>query len=95
MKTKMITTYNRVGLITDLFTIDGISFAYDGCHKIYIIQNESELKIAKSYGYRIYDLDELEEKYNHSCSLKFIVSWDLSQSYIGQFEAYTISVDEF
>ena len=52
-------------------------FAYDGCHKIYLIENEENLKSAKASGYGIYPIEELEEKFNSSCGLRFINTWDL------------------
>ena len=52
----------------------GNKIAYDGCHKIYIIKNEEEIIEALKYNYKLYDLDELEEIYNNSCSLRFIQS---------------------
>lgn len=52
-------------------------FAYDGCHKIYLIENEENLKSAKASGYDIYPIEELENKFNHSCGMRFINTWDL------------------
>lgn len=52
-------------------------FAYDGCHKIYLIENEENLEQAKASGYDIYPIKELEEKFNNSCGLRFINTWDL------------------
>lgn len=61
-------------------------FAYDNCHKIYIIEDNEDLKKALKIGYDIYDIKEIEEKYNNSCSLKFISNWKLDKQYIKQFE---------
>lgn len=52
-------------------------FAYDGCHKIYLIENEENLRDAKASGYHIYPIEQLEEKFNSSCGLRFINTWDL------------------
>lgn len=30
--------------------------AFDGCHKIYICENDEDLKEAKEYGYQIHEL---------------------------------------
>lgn len=61
-------------------------FAYDGCHKIYIIEDESDREIALSCDYKIHPISELEEKFNDSCDLKFINNWKLNKTYVKQFE---------
>ena len=61
-------------------------FAYDGCHKIYILKNEEEEKEAVKLGYKINEIEELEKIYKNSCYLKFIDSWDLSQIFVAQGE---------
>lgn len=52
-------------------------FAFDGCHKIYLIENEDNLKDAIKWGYSIYPIEDLQEKFEHSCVLKFINTWNL------------------
>lgn len=52
-------------------------FAFDGCHKIYLIENEDNLKNAIDGGYNTYPIEDLQEKFEHSCGLKFINTWDL------------------
>jgi hypothetical protein len=64
----------------------GKQFAYDNCHKIYIIEDNEDLNVAKDCGYDIFDITELEDKYNNSCSLKFISNWKLDKEYVRQFE---------
>lgn len=54
-------------------------FAYDGCHKIYLIESEEQEKEAKSYRYNILPIEELLNTYEDSCSLRFINFWDLSK----------------
>lgn len=65
-------------------------FAYDGCHKIYLIGNSKSEKEARSYGYEIYpvaDGKNLIEAFVYSCSLRFIDVWnDKFESIIPQFE---------
>jgi hypothetical protein len=65
-------------------------FAFDGCHKIYLLENEAEEANARELGYNIYSIDLLREAYEGSCSLKFISNWPLIDdnfvSYVGQFE---------
>lgn len=64
--------------------INAKKFAYDGCHKIYILENEKDEKEAISYDYEIHDINEIEEIYKNSCCLKFIDSWDLTKFYVKQ-----------
>lgn len=61
-------------------------FAYDGCHKIYLIEDTDDLKEAKDIGYDIYDIKLLKETYDDSCSLRFINNWKLTEQIVPQFE---------
>lgn len=61
-------------------------FAYDGCHKIYLIEDTDDLKDAKDIGYNIYDIELLKETYDDSCSLRFINNWKLTEQIVPQFE---------
>lgn len=67
-------------------------FAFDGCHKIYLIENGDEEAEARNYGYRILPIGELPQAYEDSCSLRFISNWPLGLnnddfvSYVEQFE---------
>lgn len=67
-------------------TVVGKSFAYDGCHKIYLVENQAELEDAAATGYSIYPVSVLEEAYEDSCSLRFISNWKLDKQYVPQFE---------
>ena len=51
-------------------------FAYDGCHKIYLIEDNNTLRvIQEDYPHlKILNIQELEETYNNSCPLRFIDS---------------------
>jgi len=60
-------------------------FAYDGCHKIYLIESQEERDEADSYGYKIYPINEIADKFDNSCSLRFIDTWSLD-SIVPQFE---------
>lgn len=55
------------------------SFAYDGCHKIYLIENEDQLEEAEKNLYNIFSIDSLLEIYEDSCPLRFINYWDLEK----------------
>lgn len=66
--------------------VDMELFAYDGCHKIYLIEDSVDLREAQEMGYEIHYLQELEETYNNSCPLKFISNWKLNIRYVKQGE---------
>ena len=70
------------------------SFAYDGCHKIYILKDYTELSEAQQEGYTIYHISDLESIYNRSCPLKFINSWDLEITYAPQCEEAIFDEDD-
>lgn len=71
----------------------GNKFAYDDCHKIYIIEDEQDLKEAQELDYTIYKIDEIEEKYENSCPLKFISNWKLDKNYVYQCEKAVFEID--
>mgnify|MGYP003292173738 CR=1 FL=1 len=70
--------------------IKGNKFAYDNCHKIYIIEDNEDIEQANEYGYKIYDIKDLESAYENSCDLRFISNWKLDKSYVEQFEENVI-----
>lgn len=72
--------------INEVEVVTNGKFAYDGCHKIYIIEDEQDEKEAIEFGYEIHPIDRLEDMYEVSCSLKFISNWKLNKHYVGQFE---------
>ncbi|NBW21396.1 MAG: hypothetical protein EBR82_76905, partial [Caulobacteraceae bacterium] len=61
-------------------------FAYEGCHKIYLIENQNDFEDARSSGYSIYPICQLEQTYEDSCDLRFISNWGLSKQYVRQFQ---------
>lgn len=61
-------------------------FAYDGCHKIYLLEREDNKDECLASGYDILPISKLKESFENSCGLQFIMSWDLGQSYVDQFE---------
>lgn len=67
----------------------GEEFAYDGCHKMYVIEDEEDKKTALSYGYEEADflpIEELQSTYHASCDLRFIHNFKLDKTYVGQYE---------
>ena len=63
-------------------------FAYDGCHKIYIIEDEKDIEEMFKIGWEykeIYPIEKLEDIYfNDTCSLRFIESVKLDEIYVPQ-----------
>lgn len=65
--------------------VKGKEFAYDGCHKIYIITTKQDKMEAEENGYSAYPIERLEAIYeNEACGLRFISSWDTKTSYVLQ-----------
>ena len=65
-------------------TISAKQFAYDGCHKIYLLEDENDYQEAK-HGYDIIPIAYIRHKWNESCGLQFISNWKLSKRYAEQF----------
>lgn len=64
-------------------------FAYDNCHKIYILEDDEDMQMARQYGYDIFDIKAIEDKYYNSCPLRFIENWKLNTYYAEQCENTT------
>ena len=62
----------------------GVAFAYDGCHKIYVVEDRKDIDEAFAYGYTILPLSVLKTTYDNSCSLRYISNWKMTVSYIKQ-----------
>lgn len=71
----------------------GNRFAYDGCHKIYMIENQEDEQKSRECGYEILDISQLIKTYKDSCELRFIRNWKLDKLYVAQFENATFEVD--
>jgi hypothetical protein len=61
-------------------------FAYDGCHKIYLIDDTLDKEEASDSGYDILPISKLRDTFEESCSLRFISDWKLKNQYVEQFE---------
>lgn len=63
-------------------------FAYDGCHKIYLIRTTTEFADMLGAGYGqddIFPVSQLPQAWEDSCALKFISPADLKgPDFIGQ-----------
>lgn len=60
------------------------SFAWDECHKIYLINTEEDLDKFIEYEYKIFPISLLQEAYENSCGLRFISDGDLDFSPVEQ-----------
>ena len=69
-------------------------FAFDGCHKIYLIEDENDIEEAREYGYDIYRIERLESAFRHSCPMRFIQDWNFKKSYIKQLEFIDVELKE-
>jgi hypothetical protein len=69
------------------------SFAFDGCHKIYLCDSSEEERDAAETGYDIFPIEELQAAYEGSCGLRFINNWALDKSYVSQFEQAVFTND--
>lgn len=67
----------------------GSKFAYDGCHKIYIIEDREDEQKAIDCEYEILPISDLINTYLNSCELRFIRNWKLDKLYVGQYENVT------
>ena len=66
--------------------IFGDTFAYDGCHKIYICECQCDEEEAVECGYKVFPIEVLEEAFENSCPLRFISNWALDTHYVVQWE---------
>lgn len=70
---------------------DAKEFAFDGCHKIYLIEDEEDKKEAISLEYDIFlPIEQLEETFNNACPLRFISNWKLTTTYVAQCEEVVV-----
>lgn len=71
MDTKTLTTAEKIAAIET----SGIKLAWDGCHKIYLIQHEGDVATSIDNGYEqddIYPASEIRELILASCGLVFV-----------------------
>lgn len=62
------------------------SFAFDGCHKVYLLTDKDDIKtIKEEYGFIICPIEVLEETFKNTCGLRFVSWWNTLDSVIPQF----------
>ena len=77
-------TYTDTAVQINDTVIFADEFAWDGCHKIYVVTDQESRDELEGYGYDFYPIDELKEVWDLSCNLRFISDASLSASYIPQ-----------
>ena len=65
-------------------------FAYDGCHKIYLLEQEQDRDEARDCGYDILPISRLQKTFDSSCGLQFIDNWKLDKCYVSQFDSEAV-----
>jgi hypothetical protein len=68
--------------------IEATEFAWDGCHKIYLIATLADRATMIGFGYEgsILPVSELPRVWQETCPLRFISSADLNDNVVSQFE---------
>jgi hypothetical protein len=59
----------------DLIEKSGWPIAWDGCHKLYFLQDKGRVADARETGYEVFPSTELRRLWKCSCSLRFIYRW--------------------
>lgn len=78
-------------MIINNMEVEGDYFAFDGCHKIYILEDQKDYREARESDYKVYPIKDLISCYINSCPLRFIHNWKLDKSYVRQCEDITIT----
>ena len=61
-------------------------FAFDNCHKIYLVNTDLEKAKLTEYGYDFFPIEGIKEAYERSCSLRFIQDMTTFDNIVEQFE---------
>lgn len=51
------------------------AFAYDGCHKIYLLNDGDSIVEAEDAGFDVYDIGNIISAFVYACPLRFINEW--------------------
>ena len=66
--------------------VEGVEFAFDTCHKIYVCETKDDREAAEDAEYEIHPIQSIKSVFNNSCPLRFISNWGLTKNYVGQSE---------
>lgn len=76
-ETSEMTTAEKIAAIET----SGLKLAWDGCHKIYFLEDEEREREAASFGYEpFFPAAELRELISSSCGLVFVSRWGFDNS---------------
>lgn len=64
-------------LALNTFDTKANEFAFDGCHKFYLIQTKKDRADSLERGYDLYPMNRLPSMFQCSCPLRFINTWKL------------------
>ena len=80
----------RIETLTSSYDVPSTvkEFAYDGCHKCYIIETEEDKKGMTEFGYDVLPIIDLANTFNNSCPLRFIDNASLTKAIVPQCEEY-------
>ena len=62
-------------------------FVYDGCHKIYLVEDKEDIESVKELwgdDTIFYNIDELPIVWGETCPLRFISNWKLNKQFVRQ-----------
>ena len=66
---------------------NAMEFAFEGCHKIYLLEDDQDKHEAiENGGYQILPIELLPATWENACELRFISNWKLDKRFVQQFE---------
>lgn len=68
------------------YTTNAEYFAYDDCHKIYLLEDTKDFNEAIVAGFSIYPVNKIVDIFYDSCPLRFISNWQLTKTFVEQGE---------
>ena len=83
-------------------TSPATEFAWDGCHKIYLLDNgdtdkngENGYMLSKNGepGYKVLPVSRLQRVWDQSCPLRFISNWTLDKDYVPQRHEKPVTIE--
>lgn len=66
--------------------VEGVEFAFDTCHKVYVCETKADREAAEETGYEIRPIKSIKSVFDNSCPLRFISNWGLTKHYVRQSE---------
>jgi len=63
----------------DAIEASDLQIAFDGCHKLYLVDGPGEVSDARANGYDLYPAKEIRALVNRSCGLVFVNAWNLGK----------------